>query len=328
MSKIKVSVTLIAYKHAKYMRQCLDSILEQECNFKYEIIVSDDCSGDGSAEILKEYQTRYPDIVKPIIHDSNQGVIKNVCSLLPHVTGQYVAGGECDDYWTDKYRLQKQVDYLDAHPDCAAVGSNFYNVSSDGKKSYISMLKWQVNRKYELSDYLKNGMEIHGNTIMTRVHHPYKDKDYQILLDSIETMFDIVSRVLMYDKGYIYVMPDIMHAHRMGSVDKTSFFYSQKTKAIQLSYTYYNIVKALNVYFKGKYDFTPLISNRTAGVLLGWMYGNYKLNWSEFNAYFKTLPVRARILTLHRLFRKIKMAVSHRIGRKLRLFYKITENEK
>lgn len=117
---MKVSVCVITYNHAPYIRQCLDSLLMQQTDFQYEIIVNDDCSTDGTTDILREYEAKHPELIKPIYHEENQ-VQKGIYHIFstftfPKAQGQYLAMCEGDDYWTDPLKLQKQADFLDAHP--------------------------------------------------------------------------------------------------------------------------------------------------------------------------------------------------------------------
>ena len=115
-----VSICCLAYNHAAYIRECLDGFLMQRTDFPVEIIVHDDASTDGTQDILREYQARYPDRFHLILQTENQyskGVNVAIQYIFPRVRGKYIAFCEGDDYWTDPDKLQKQVDFLEAHPD-------------------------------------------------------------------------------------------------------------------------------------------------------------------------------------------------------------------
>ena len=120
-----VSVTVLSYKHAKYLPACLDSLLNQKTTFEYEVVVGEDCSNDGSKEILCHYLERYPDKLKVIFNEQNIGASRNGYNVRRLCRGKYLTGCESDDFWCDEYKLQKQVDYLETHPEIAAVGANF-----------------------------------------------------------------------------------------------------------------------------------------------------------------------------------------------------------
>ncbi len=116
-----VSICSITYNHAPFIRQCLDGFLMQQTNFPIEIIINDDCSTDGTTEIIREYAEKYPDKIFPIFHEENlysQGVRGMAQKFVyPKARGKYIATCEGDDYWTDPLKLQKQVDFLESHPD-------------------------------------------------------------------------------------------------------------------------------------------------------------------------------------------------------------------
>lgn len=124
-----VSICSITYNHAPYIRQCLDGFLMQKTNFKYEIIIHDDASTDGTAEIIKEYAEKYPDLISPVFQKENQyskglrGFY--VRFLFPKAKGKYIALCDGDDYWTDPLKLQKQVDFLEANPDFVMCSHRF-----------------------------------------------------------------------------------------------------------------------------------------------------------------------------------------------------------
>lgn len=116
-----VSISCITYNHASYIKECIDGFLMQKTNFNFEVLIHDDHSTDGTEEIIKEYAKQYPDIIKPLFEKENQYSLgKTIGSAvwnLPRARGEYIAICEGDDYWTDPYKLQKQVDFLESHPD-------------------------------------------------------------------------------------------------------------------------------------------------------------------------------------------------------------------
>ena len=120
-----VSICCITFNHARYIRACLDGFIMQKTNFSFEVLINDDCSTDGTIDILKEYSERYPNIIKPIFHDENQyskGIRRILATFVyPKVKGKYVALCEGDDYWTDPLKLQKEVDFLESNPDYGLV---------------------------------------------------------------------------------------------------------------------------------------------------------------------------------------------------------------
>ncbi len=130
---IKVTIRCITYNQKDYIRQCLDGFVMQKTNFRFEAIVHDDASTDGTDEIVREYAEKYPDIIKPIFetenqyskHDGSLGRIMNA-----NTRGKYVAICEGDDYWTDPLKLQKQADFLDANPQCSLTYHACKNVFS------------------------------------------------------------------------------------------------------------------------------------------------------------------------------------------------------
>jgi glycosyltransferase involved in cell wall biosynthesis len=120
-----VSICCLAYNHELYIQECLDGFMMQKTNFKFEILIHDDASTDRTAEIIKIYEEKYPEILKPIYQTENQ-FSKKIGSItsafnFPRVKGKYIAICEGDDYWTDPYKLQKQVDFLESNPDYGLV---------------------------------------------------------------------------------------------------------------------------------------------------------------------------------------------------------------
>ena len=130
---MKLSVGILTYNHKKYVRQCLDSVLMQEMDSDYEIVVGDDCSTDGTQKILKEYASRYPDKFVVLLSEKNEGISMNYKKVLEACKGKYIALCEGDDYWTDTHKLQVQVDFLESHPDYGFVGVYNMLLYPDGR---------------------------------------------------------------------------------------------------------------------------------------------------------------------------------------------------
>lgn len=122
MTKPVISVCCLAYNHEPYIRQALDGILMQKTEFPFEVIIHDDASTDHTAGIIREYEEKYPNIIKPIYQEKNQcsqGIKILKEWLFPRANGKYIAWLECDDFWTDSYKLQRQVSYMEIHPECS-----------------------------------------------------------------------------------------------------------------------------------------------------------------------------------------------------------------
>ncbi len=124
---IKVSVTCMAYCHEAYIRQTLEGFVSQRTNFPFEILINDDASTDGTAEVIREYAEKYPELIRPFLQEKNlfsQGIEPLDAVLFPAARGEYLAICEGDDCWTDPEKLQRQVDFLDAHPEYSACVHN------------------------------------------------------------------------------------------------------------------------------------------------------------------------------------------------------------
>lgn len=128
LQPLMVSIKCLAYNHGKFIRETLEGFVMQKTNFRFEAIVHDDASTDNTAEIIREYAEKYPNIIKPIYETENQyskkdgsltKIMYNACN------GKYIAMCEGDDYWTDPYKLQKQLDFLEKHPDYVMCSHRF-----------------------------------------------------------------------------------------------------------------------------------------------------------------------------------------------------------
>lgn len=132
-----VSVCCVAYNHERYIRDAMEGFLMQETSFAFEILVHDDASTDRTADIIRAYQADYPDVVKPVFQTENQYTKGKRPGLInfQRAKGKYVALCEGDDFWIDPFKLQKQVDFLEANP-------GYGVVHTDGHFYYPENRQW------------------------------------------------------------------------------------------------------------------------------------------------------------------------------------------
>lgn len=165
-----VSISLITYNHKKYIRKAIESVLHQCVDFKYELIIGDDFSSDGTRDIIKEYSDKYPNIIHPILHPQrNSGVPGkiNFVSTVYASRGKYIALLDGDDYWGDNFKLQKQVNFLEENPNYVISFHDSIEVDEEGKLLTKSMLG-KHRQKSLSSEEIISGVLIPANTVLFR----------------------------------------------------------------------------------------------------------------------------------------------------------------
>ncbi len=142
--EILVSVICLAYNHEDYIRKALDGFIKQKTNFNFEIVIHDDASKDSTASIIREYELRYPEIIRPIYQKENQYQKGNINIfkkfIYPQVRGKYIAYCEGDDYWIDENKLQIQADYMESDKECAMCCHGFNCINSETEETIYSIL--------------------------------------------------------------------------------------------------------------------------------------------------------------------------------------------
>lgn len=123
-----LSVVTITYNHAPYIRKCIEGVLMQQVNFPMEFIIADDCSTDGTRLVCEAYAAKYPNLIRLAFTERNVGAVENEQRAFISAKGKYIATCEGDDYWTDPLKLQKQVDFLESHPDFSVCFHRFKKI--------------------------------------------------------------------------------------------------------------------------------------------------------------------------------------------------------
>lgn len=212
----RLSVACITYNAAPYIRQALDGFLMQKTNFPFEVLVHDDASTDGTAEIIREYAEKRPDVIRAVFQKENQwskGVAVAPKFLWPLIRGEYVAMCEGDDYWTDPLKLQKQVDWLDAHPDSSVCFHPVVVHFEDGshKDSAYPMPK-DCPDGFTFEGLLKHNF-IQTNSVVFR--WKLKGRENEVPADI--TPRDWFTNLLHAEKGPIGFIPEAMGVYRRHS---------------------------------------------------------------------------------------------------------------
>lgn len=227
----KVSVIFITYNHAPYVEKALRSVLNQKTNFPFEVVVGEDCSTDGTQEILKKIAAEYPEHeatagndkqVRLYLREENTGgrPTLNVYETAMRCNGEYLAYLEGDDYWMDENKLQKQIDFLEAHPEYIAVthtnkmiDENDDDITDPELLKIGDLYKW--SGKFTYNDYCYSGKWAgHYASVVSKNIYKNSALDYTILYRASNFTDDAVILLFLLMQGDIYRMDDVMSVWR------------------------------------------------------------------------------------------------------------------
>jgi glycosyltransferase involved in cell wall biosynthesis len=150
---------MITYNHAPFIAQAVENVLRQQTSFPFELVIGEDCSTDGTREIVLDYQRKHPEIIKVVTSEKNVGAKGNAYRVLRACVGEYLAFCEGDDYWHSPFKLQKQVDHLEANRDCGLVytGYDVYHVASGRRiREFVKFRKWDMLESPSLCDIVES----------------------------------------------------------------------------------------------------------------------------------------------------------------------------
>lgn len=211
---ILVAIHCLVYNHEPYLRDCFEGFVMQKTNFRFVAIAHDDCSTDGSAAIIREYEAKYPEIFRPIYEIENQyskhdGSLGRIMNTAIDATGaKYIAMCEGDDYWTDPYKLQKQVDWMDTHSNFIACFHNAVVDSGNGNKRLFNNLN--ENHYPTTEDIIERPWFISTQTLLYRnIHLVYSEWMWNVKNG------DYLLELLLAKVGKFYYMDDVMSVYRI-----------------------------------------------------------------------------------------------------------------
>lgn len=214
-----MSVCVITYNQEKYIGHCLQSIVEQKAKFRFEVIVGEDCSVDRTRDIVKEFECKYPTIVRPVFHDCNIGPKNNFLNVLSAANGEYLAFCEGDDYWTDLFKLQKQVEFMEANPDYSMCYHAVDVVDILGRKTGRYYGPYKKKSKDCSVEFNVMAGNVHLSSIFTR--SKFIEQGIPPWYIDIKTgdHGDFAFVLFLSTSGKTYFMDELMSAHRTGVAD-------------------------------------------------------------------------------------------------------------
>ena len=277
-----VSVSTITYNHEAYIAEALDSFLMQETDFAFELLVSDDCSTDKTASIIKEYMEKYPHIVKAKLRDENVGAMKNYIANMDRAKGKYIAICDGDDYWIDTYKLKKQVSFLEENEDFIGVAANTFRLYENDSHRYhlmrestIEVIDYEHKDLFEfnpgptLTIMFRNGFIDFKNLPSLFSEQPHLAGDKQLYL-------------LLGQYGKFRYINQVVGVYRTHASGMTAKFNEAEKGKIKYFNEHLQIMEFYNKYFNYKYDDVIQSSLNAQKILLS-------------IAHFKTLNLRKAI---------------------------------
>lgn len=297
-NEILVSIICNTYNHEKYISNAIESFLMQKTNFRYEILIHDDASTDKTAEIIRNYEGKYPDIIKPIYQLENQyskgisvGRINRERAL-----GKYYAICEGDDYWTDQLKLQKQIEILENNSDFSGCVHGAFLINAQTNKKIGEIRPSKRNRTFNIEEIIEGGGGLFPtNSIVYRANKNsirpdfyYKNKytfgDYQLM-------------ILLALMGKVYYVNESMSAYRYNVPGSwTSTYLSDNQSKSKHIKELNSLLEEVNKYTKFNYDETIKKTKLKNEFYLAADQGNLnELKSEKYINYYNSLSIQKKI---------------------------------
>lgn len=313
--EVVVSVGIAAYNAENYIGQCLDNILNQKTNFKFVILINDDCSTDNTAKIIKEYSNKYPEIIQPVYQKENQysqgnSIIHNF--IFPRVKTKYFTVCDGDDYWCDEYKLQKQVDFMESHSDyamCYHPAKMIYH-NEEQEPVIIGLSKYKNPQPYYKllkSNYITAGSIMYKFKYIKEELHKLPKNIYPI---------DWFNHIIVAKHGKIGYLPDVMYVYRWHSQGISYTNSDNPAEEIHLKYGIKEVNFSYEVWNRIKDQFPQYYKDAFLSVL-GDVYFTYLKNGkfdeleilqNKYSEYFKDIELNIGIndINKHKIHKKYK----------------------
>lgn len=256
MDDIKVSICCITYNHENHIEDAIKGFLMQETNFNFEIIIGEDCSTDRTAALVMKYKKKYPDKIRIVTSDTNVGMIKNTMRVLNSVSGKYIAFCEGDDRWLDPYKLQKQVNFMDANSEYSMCGhiTAINNVEID---EIVGKIGGNECSKEIIIDDLIRGIVFHTSSVLIRKSCLENKKGDFYFPDYFLNSpgGDYAFQLYLFTKGKVYCLNEVMSQYNWNLNNSwTNTHFNEFSKKIELHNRLIEMLKSFNRENDGAYD--------------------------------------------------------------------------
>lgn len=308
--EIMVSICCLTYNHEKYIRKALDGFINQITNFKYEILIHDDCSTDNTVKIIKEYEKKYPELIKPIYQTQNQfskGIRVSYTYQFPRAKGKYIALCEGDDYWTDCNKLQSQFDAMEKHSNCTFCTHIVQYIDESG--DFINTIQPEKTICLELGEGVISN-KIFFDKIFFKIIIPFQtssfffkkedimeySKTFLKTIADIKDFGDVPLSWYMLLKGDCYFINKTMSNYRKNSVSSISKKLFDENYIVKHYNDIILFLKKFNCFSNNTYDnqINKLIVKYRFFILLA--NHEYRISLSsEYRDCFKTLSLKTKI---------------------------------
>lgn len=211
-----VDIIMLAYNHDEFIEEAIKSVLMQQTQYSYKIKIGEDCSKDSTRQIILNYYNQYPDKIELFLWKENVGVNRNSAELLKNCKGKYIACLEGDDYWTDPFKLEKQVSFLEEHEEYIGTAHNVRCVDKNGKLLHCDFSLYPIYEEHIYGMDQANKFEMISQTaslLYRNIWINFEKKDIEAFCHC-KGNGDLKLSILLGLSGDIYCFRDIMADHR------------------------------------------------------------------------------------------------------------------
>ena len=294
----EITVVVMTYNQKEYISKAIDSILSQQFATDYSILIHDDCSSDGTYEILLDYQSKYPNKIQ-IIHQKTRKFLIDGFNMMifkyvvPHIKTKYVAYCDGDDFWCDDYKLQKQYDFMEKHKGYSMCFHSAYQLKNDGDMSS----KWfiSIEKDIDMSDLIndKPGICVATSSIFLKkesfIDFPEWRRNFPVE--------DVPMYMMAAMHGKIHCLSDVMCVYRQFALGSWT---SQNKNDLDKKIKHLSSIKEATICFNewSQHKYNDLVVQQIEGCdfRIGLLTNNFNVIFNKnYKRQFKRLPLKEQI---------------------------------